>query len=65
MAGHHLVAQPDQDVFHRELARLARDLGVKDDLEQEVTELFLDRPWIVGLDGLQHFVGFLDEEGLE
>src|SRR5712691_3639390 len=65
MTGHHLVAQTNQDVHHRELASLLRDLGVEDDLEQEVSELLLHRAQVAALDGLEHFVGLLDDVRLE
>jgi len=37
-----------------------RHLGVVDDLQQEVAQLFLERPQVIPVDGVGHLVGFLD-----
>ncbi len=39
---------------------LAGHLGVVDDLQQQVAQLFLERRQVVALDGVGHLVGFLD-----
>ena len=45
--------------------RLARDLRVEDDLEEEVAELFPDAPGVAGVEGVEDLVGLLDEERAE
>ena len=46
-----------------ELALLARDPGLEDDLEEQVTQLFLVVRDVPGLDGLDHLVRFLQQIG--
>ena len=51
MAVDELVAEPGEHVGHRELAMLGGDLGVEEDLQQEVAELFANSADVAGLDG--------------
>ena len=50
----------DGHVGEAEGAGLARHLGVVDDLQQQIAQLFLQRRQIVAFDGVGHLVGFLD-----
>jgi hypothetical protein len=61
----HLVAQSLEQAGHRELPELPRQLGVEDDLKQEVAELLFDRARVAALDGLDHLVRLFEEKGLE
>ena len=52
-------------IGHVEGARLPPDLGLKDDLEQEVAQLLEVVVLVPVLDGLQHLLGLLDQLGAE
>src|SRR5262245_45968541 len=62
MPADHFVGETRQHSGHVELTAFGGDLRVKNDLEQEVAELLLQRRRVGGLDGLEDFVGFFDEE---
>src|SRR5712691_11040794 len=61
----HLVRNLLQNLCHRELAPFLGYLAVEDDLEQDVPELLADMARLALVDGLEGFVGFLDQIGLE
>src|SRR5262245_7845525 len=65
MPADHFVGETRQHSGHVELTAFGGDLRVKDDLEQEVAELLLQRRRVLGLDGLEDFVGFFDQEGFQ
>ena len=64
-----LVRDGGRHVGERELAQLARQLGVEDDLEEEVPQLLAERaPGAALADPVhlvEHLVGLLDEVGAE
>src|SRR6267378_3758909 len=62
MTADHLVREAREQRRHVELAALDRDLRMEDHLEEEVSELFLQR---LGVARLDHLVGFFDQERLE
>ena len=65
MAAAELLVDPAQDVGDGEEAGLVRHLGVKDDLEGEITELLFQLDRIVLVDGLQDLVGLLQQVRLD
>ena len=65
VTAHHLVDEAAQEGGHGEFADLLGQARVKDDLEQEVAELFLERAWVTGLDRLEDLVGLLEQKGLQ
>jgi hypothetical protein len=65
MAAHHLLGEPPEHVGDGELILLGGDLGVEEDLEQQVPELLLDVEPVATLQGLHHFVGLFDQVPLQ
>ena len=65
MPARHLRDERLEEVGHRELAALPGDLRVEDDLEEEVTQLLAEVTRVAGVEGVQDFVGLLDQERAE
>jgi hypothetical protein len=62
MSGDKLVRDTPGDLLNREtLYLLAGDLGMEDDLEQQITELLAEMILIPGLNGLDRLGSLLDE----
>ena len=61
VAAHQFVVQRLKDVLDGEAARLCRELRVKQDLQEDIAELLAQRVDVVSVNGLQHFVGLLEE----
>ena len=61
----HLVAEPREQVSHRELTALGADLGVKHHLKEHIAEAPRTPVDVTGLDRLEDFVRFFDQVGLE
>jgi len=61
VAAHHLGNEALKHVRHGEFAAFRRNLAVKDHLEQQVAELFLQVRAVVGLQRFEDLVGLLDE----
>src|ERR1700722_151932 len=65
MPADHLVMDAYNDVANIERARFSRQAGMKQDLHQEIAE-FLPQVLRTSLfDGIEDFVGFLDQIGSE
>src|SRR5262249_26986493 len=62
MPADHFLAHRVHDHADVELAALGSHLGVKQDLQQQVTELAADFLRLLRLEGLENLVGFLDQE---
>jgi len=60
MPTHHLVAYGPGDVVEGEAAGFLGHARVEDDLQQQITEFFLERRQIVGLGSFGNLIGFLD-----
>ena len=65
MAAYELVAELLEHVVDGEGARFGADLAVKQHLEQHVAQLFLELGEVASIDGIERFVGLLDEVGLQ
>src|SRR5207249_2538160 len=65
VTAHHFFMKPVDNVRQVKLALLLRDLRVKDDLEQEIAELFLELLRIGRVQSIEGLKGLLDEHGLE
>ena len=65
MAAHHLGRDPFHHLRHVEAALVRGDLGVDDDLQQEVAQLAGEVLVVAALDRLHHLVGLFDRHGLE
>ena len=65
MPAGHLPENPLQDLCHGELALLLGYLAVEDHLEENVSQLFDDVVGPALAEGLERFIGFFDEVGLE
>ncbi len=63
MSANQFVIDGSDHVLERERTLLAGHLRVEDHLQQQVTELVLQVGEVAALDGLGHFVGFLDGVG--
>ena len=63
MAPHQLVGDGACDVGEPERARLGGDLGVEDDLQEQVAELVAQRCRVAAVDRLEHLVRLLDHVG--
>src|SRR2546430_14935687 len=59
----HLVVNLADDVRHRKPAFLARNLRMKNNLQQQVSHLFGKLRVIPRLEGLQHLVSFFEQVG--
>jgi hypothetical protein len=65
MAADHFVVDFADDVVDGEATLFGGDLGVKEDLEEEVAEFFGEFGVVAGVEGVEDFVGFFDEVGAE
>jgi hypothetical protein len=65
VAANHFVVDFADDVVDGEAAIFGGDLGVEEDLEEEVAELFGEFGIVAGVEGVEDFVGFFDEVGAE
>src|SRR5262245_11657810 len=65
MASGHLADQLFEEVGHREFAPLARNLGVEADLEEKIPQFLADALGLASVEGVEHLVGFLDQERTE
>ena len=65
VATDHLRHEVAQELGHRELAALVRDLGVEDDLEEEVAELAGELLEVAGVDRRRGLVRLFDEVGAD
>jgi hypothetical protein len=65
MAAHHFVVNFADDVVDGEAVFFGSDLRVEEDLEEEVAELFGEFDVVVGVEGVENFVGFFNEIGAE
>ena len=60
VTAHELVDDRRGDVGDREPAGLGRELGLEDDLQEEIAELVTERIGVAALDRLDDLVGFFD-----
>jgi len=60
---HELVGDRAGDVGHGELTRFGSHLSVKDHLQQQIAQFVAHLAGVAALDGLEHFVGFLQQVG--
>jgi hypothetical protein len=65
VAANHFVVDFADDVVDGEAAIFGGDLGVEEDLEEEVAELFGEFGVVAGVESVEDFVGFFDEVGAE
>jgi hypothetical protein len=65
MTTHKLVGRHADGVGDLEMPCFRFELGDKYRFEDEVTQLFAEMLVIVPVDGVEHFVGFLEDERLE
>ena len=65
MPAHHLFVEPIDDIGQVELPPFLRNLRVKDDLKEQVSELFLQIARIGAVQGVENLVCFLNEHGFE
>jgi hypothetical protein len=65
VAADHFVVDFADDVVDGEAALFGGDLGVKENLEEEVAEFFGEFGVIAGVEGIEDFVGFFDQIGAE
>ncbi len=68
VTAHHLGMDRVHHVVNRELAALARDLGVKDDLKKQIAQLAAQlsgAAFACRLDGLEGFVGLFQKHRRE
>src|SRR6185503_9372318 len=68
MAPHHLLVNGGRNVIDGELAALFGDLGIKDNLEEQVAEFVPQFMWpsfARGLDGFESFVCFFQQHWRE
>jgi hypothetical protein len=65
VAADHFVVDFADDVVDGEAALFGGDLGVEEDLEEEVAEFFGEFGVVAGVEGVQDFVGFFDQVGAE
>jgi hypothetical protein len=65
MSPNELFAGMARGVLEGEGAAIGGEVGVKDDLEQEVAEFFAEVGVIGIADGVNRFAGFLEESGAE
>ena len=65
VAADHFVVDFADDVVDGEAARFGGDLGVEEDLEEEVAQFFGEFGVVAGVESVEDFVGFFDEVGAE
>jgi hypothetical protein len=65
VAADQLVDETAKNVGHGEFADLRRDLGMKDDLKQQITELLHQVALVIALQGLHDLVRFFDQVGFQ
>jgi hypothetical protein len=65
MPAHQLVAYLVDDGVDIEAAGFLCEVSMKDDVEENISQLFGKAFEIARLDGFEHFVDFLDQHGLE
>jgi hypothetical protein len=65
VAANHFVVDFADDVVDGEAATFGGDLGVEEDLEEEVAEFFGEFGVVAGVESVEDFVGFFDEVGAE
>ena len=65
MAPHQLVRQAVADVRHVKAARLGSDLGMQEDLQEEVAQLVGQVVGVPGVDGLDHLIGLFEGEAAQ
>jgi len=65
MATNHFVVDFADDVGDGEAAGFGGDLGVEENLEEEVAEFLGEFGVVARVEGVENFVGFLDEVGAE
>jgi len=65
VAANHFVVDFADDVVDGEAALFGGDLGVEENLEEEVAEFFGEFGVVAGVEGVEDFVGFFDEVGAE
>jgi len=63
MAADHLRRHVGAHVLGGELALLGGDLGVKDDLQQEVAQFLAQRRRLGAIESVEHLVGLLEQAG--
>ena len=65
VAANHFVVDFADNVVDGEAALFGGDLGVEEDLKEEVAEFFGEFGVVAGVEGVEDFVGFFDEIGAE
>ena len=65
MAVDHLLRDPLDDFDEVEAGLVRADLGIEDDLQQDVTQLFHDGRIVAGVDRFQKLVGLFERVGLD
>jgi hypothetical protein len=65
MAANHFVVNGADDVMDGEAIFFGGDLGVKEDLKEEVAEFIGELGIVTGVEGIEDFVRFFDEVGAE
>jgi len=63
VAADHFVVNFADDVVDGEAALFGGDLGMEEDLEQEIAEFFGEFGVVAGVEGIEDFVGFFDQVG--
>ena len=65
VAANHFVVDFADDVVDGEAAGFGGDLGVEENLEEEVAQFFGEFGVVFGVEGVEDFVGFFDQVGAE
>jgi len=65
MAANHFFVDFGDDVGDGEAAFFLGDLGMEENLEKEITEFFREFGVVGAVEGIEDFVGFLNEIGTE
>jgi hypothetical protein len=65
VAADELVIDAADDIVEGEGGAFGGELGVEDDVEQEVAEFLLEEGIIGGVDGFEDFVSFFEELGAD
>ncbi len=65
MAASQLVTEPVDDPVDIEFPGLLAQLCLKDDMQEKVAELFVQRFGVVVVDGFEDFVGLLNQHGFK
>jgi len=65
MAANHFVVDFADDVVDGEAAVFGGNLGMEEDLEEEVAEFLGEFGVVSGVEGVEDFIGFFDQVGAE